>query len=784
MIGFDVMPEIPMDKGHTLDQQTGRFRTVKEGIPELIKNSKDQYSRLGIRDKGLRQIVVLVSPDGRHLGVLDFAGATSVDFDGWVTWSSRTAGRVALGEDIEAGHGNGGKSFMVQGAKREAYMYSSTGHSLTKMGFKNDEPSLKYRPGWFQRPDGTDLKAVPDPDPSTSLAAEMAPFGVTLADLPAPAKAAFETRRSFTLVHLDGVSEWVDAPQRAREELLSRVPDRLRDHPQASLTIESCSVWVLRGKYLLTSSPLSCTQPDPLPFLEGPVTHEIPASLKDPDSSQMVPIPRETGSTPMLTLNTSASHLRTTDKYKAWNVIRIRDSRNVAATWSVADLAPVAASAYIFGVLRYPELPVDALVGNERQQLADTPLVRALRAWTAERVSELAAQIQRLQASRDSPKDRSATNDALGRLRDLMRRYLQAEVDSGPSAGVNGGTGGGHGSRKRTPFSEPVTRILLEPENTVLTLALGATIPLKCSFQAGLEGKEVPAHAVQVTPVSSGDSVISLLADMQIKGVQVGSTRLKLRLIDGTVESNEVEIHVVSVQSLRIDTPSEPLKQGEKRKLNVVATLVDGTLQTDLIHEVSIDEPDMGRIGRKAVFTAGGHAGTATIRIRFGPGESHLATALVSIGDEKVMHEKGAQGADIPHIIICGHEAPGFEDRPRDQRIQLGGPQLPTVIDYDPLWQDEQGRNKVIWINPESVEALKVRGSRGSSGAMGLRTMTFRQFLAQKCFEILCRLKVRIEVGDDTQTSVEFFSRLAQAELDTAGFLDQAYLLVDQLEGE
>jgi hypothetical protein len=243
-------------------------------------------------------------------------------------------------------------------------------------------------------------------------------------------------------------------------------------------------------------------------------------------------------------------------------------------------------------------------------------------------------------------------------------------------------------------------------------------------------------------------------------------------------------MHVVSVQSLRIDTTSEPLKQGEKRKLNVVATLVDGTLQTDLIHEVSIDEPDMGRIGRKAVFTAGGHAGTATIRIRFGPGESHLATALVSIGDEKVMHEKGAQGADIPHIIICGHEAPGFEDRPRDQRIQLGGPQLPTVIDYDPLWQDEQGRNKVIWINPESVEALKVRGSRGSSGAMGLRTMTFRQFLAQKCFEILCRLKVRIDVGDDTQTSVEFFSRLAQAELDTAGFLDQAYLLVDQLEGE
>jgi hypothetical protein len=784
MIGFEALPEIPMDKGHTLDQQTGRFRTVKEGAPELVKNSKDQYSRLGVRDKNLRQIVVLISPDGRHLGVLDFAGAKESDFEGWKTWSSRTAGRTSLGEDIEAGHGNGGKSFMVQGAKREAYMCSSTAHLLTKMGFKNDEPSLRYRPGWFKREDGKILRCVPDTDPSTTLANELAPFGLAFSDLPAPARTAFEARKSFTIVHLDGVTEWVDASPRGREELIFLVPERLRTHPQSSLTVESCTVWVLRGKSLLTHSPLGYTLPEPYPSLEKPISHVVPTSLKDPDSGQMIPIPRAGESNPMLVLNTSANHLRTTDKYKALNVIRIRDARNVAATWSVADLAPVASSAYILGTLRYAELPADSLVGNERQQLADTPLVRALRAWTSERVRDLAAQIQRLQASRDSPKDRSATNDALGRLRDLMRKYLSAELESGPTAGGVGGSGGGRDGHKRKPFGEPVTKIVLEPDNVVLTLALGATIPLRCSFQAGSEGKQVPAHSVEVTPIAQGVPVLSLLPGLEIKGVQVGTTRLKLRTAEGGVESNEIEVRVVELQTLRIDPPTELLKQGEKRKLNVVATLSDGTLLTDMVHEVSVDEPEMGRLGRRAVFTAGGHAGSATVRIRYGPVESQFAASSILIGEEKVVHERGSRGADIPHIILCGHEAPGFEERPSDQRTLMPGPQMPTIIDYDPLWQDDDGRNKVIWINPESAEALKVRGSRGSSGAMGLRTITFRQFLAQKCFEVLQRLKVAIEVGDDAQTSVEFFSRLAQAELDTVSFLDAAYELVDQLEGE
>ena len=56
MENFLFPEEIPIDVANNLDQSFGRFRGVKDGLPELIKNSKDQYSRLAVLDGGPRII--------------------------------------------------------------------------------------------------------------------------------------------------------------------------------------------------------------------------------------------------------------------------------------------------------------------------------------------------------------------------------------------------------------------------------------------------------------------------------------------------------------------------------------------------------------------------------------------------------------------------------------------------------------------------------------------------------------------------------------------------------
>ena len=101
--------------------------------------------------------------------MLDFAGARLADFDGWTEWSSRTAGRGELSDDIEAGHGNGGKSFMVWGATDFAFLESCFEGKRTRMGFTNDRPAVRYKPGPALE-NGIKQEDVDEPAPETRLA--------------------------------------------------------------------------------------------------------------------------------------------------------------------------------------------------------------------------------------------------------------------------------------------------------------------------------------------------------------------------------------------------------------------------------------------------------------------------------------------------------------------------------------------------------------------------------------------------------------------------------------
>ena len=55
---------------------------------------------------------------------------------------------------------------------------------------------------------------------------------------------------------------------------------------------------------------------------------------------------------------------------------------------------------------------------------------------------------------------------------------------------------------------------------------------------------------------------------------------------------------------------------------------------------------------------------------------------------------------DIPDILLCGDEAPGFDDYPEEQRTLPGGAEFPTIIE-DPLFAS------VVWINPKSKELAR-----------------------------------------------------------------------------
>lgn len=779
MSSMRFLDDLPVDVEHTLDQLTNRFQSVLDGLPELIKNSKDQYSRLGILDRNARQIVVIASPTKRSLAVLDFAGASINDFDEWKTWSSRSAHRAELSADIEGGHGNGGKSFMVRGSTTESYMESCHDGRRTKMGFRNDDPGRRYRPAYYQE-HGRDIRGVPESDPLARLMAALAELGCEFGALPAEAKRAFESRRSYTIVYVGGIREWVGRRQTTVKKLISRIPADLQTHSQAALTLETSVVWVLEEERLLTRTPLAVHYPEPMAGFETIPPIPVPQLLPDPDSGDLVDTGEGEIDAKFLQLRTSSSQLRMSERLRGLNVIRVRNRRNVVDNWSLGALCNSAASAFIYGTLQVPALGSDHTAGADRQGLASTPLVRALRSWVAEQVWELASRIQEAQTGRESPADRDAARETLSRMREIMRRYL--EPTQGGLAAADGEVDQGDvGPGPRPPVlrGARVDQIELEGGRDRIAIAEGTYVPLmiRC-FEVRDDGRKLPVQCPSLN-LDAAPPLVELRDDRMLYAHLPGTTRVRV-LTESGVASNWVDVEVVRCQSALVEVPTETLKQGQRVQLGIVYITQAGERRDDIMADASVVEEQMGRVSRGGWFSAGYKEGRATIRVRYGPGSTQVAEGSVLIGAERVsepIHGRGRRDG-VPLILMCNEPVPNADQYPPERRTHPGGEQYPTIIDFEPIWEGMG----VIWINPRSKEAIRVRTSRGgSSGMASISSKTFQQFLALKCFEILKRLKVRQSLGSREVTVLSTLYEMASAELDCADFLDEAYAVVEDL---
>jgi hypothetical protein len=781
---FLLPDEIPIDTAHTLDQLTSRFRGMRDGLPELIKNSKDQYSRLGVLDRGMRQIVVIAETERHRLAVLDFAGARSDDFEGWTTWSSREAGRIDLSNDIEAGHGNGGKAFMVRGASETAFMESCFGGKRTRMGFRNDRPSDRYKPG-YAREKGLTIDNVVEAHPKTCLERFLSELGLPMAKLPRGALAAFQNRNAFTGVLLCGVTEWRGRQKRKVKRLAEEgIPAIIAGHGQTAMSIETCEVSVIVDGKLITSNPIAPIALEPYPGFEHLNSIEIPSVLIDPETGDTVDMVCGMQGQRYLQLSTSARQLQMSDETKARNVIRLWNLRNNVANWPLQSLGvQITSVSFIYGQIRCPALVGEHLSGAERIHLNDTPFVRALEEWTRQQVRNLAEDLHRAMMAENRPRDREQAKSALQSIRELMRQYLDADAASEQSdeeERENEGNGiegqGRKKKRKRPGFGERIDRIILEQGRPSIVIALGTSVPIRSRCEEIVAaGEPVPVVAKGLMLCSSEPNIVSIRKDSRLVADSVGKSEIWLETADGRVSSNKISCEVILATDVSALVPEDTLLQGQRITIQMTFQTANGP-RDDVLIDGSIDEPGMGLLGRSGRFTAGSKEGQATVRVRFGASAPAQRTAVIHIGPDRVplTDSHGSRGSDIPEILLCGDKVPGMEEYPEEQRTLAGGEELPTIIE-DPLFQN------VVWINPTSKESMRVRGGRGSTGVGRIASKNFMQFITLKCFEVLKRLHVRQALKGKTVTEFEFIQSAAYAEIECADFIDAAWEMSEEL---
>jgi len=778
-VRFDLQSEIPIDISHTLDQLTAKFQSSKDGIPELIKNAKDHYSRLNVREGSERQIVVVADSKRHRLAVLDFAGARSEDFEGWTTWSSRTASRSEQSDEIEGGHGNGGKAFMVRGSHTYSYMDSCAKNRRTRMGFQNDDRNGRYKPG-YGMDDDSPLNNVVEKNPKEILVSELKRLGFSFKRLPPEAQDAFEKRNAFTIVVIDGVRDWEAKRESTIRRLALDLPGLISEHGQTAMSVESCSVWVAVDGELVTEEPVRPTTLTPYPGFEDLKAVPVPDQLPDPDTGEDVDTGPGGAKKKFLQLATSDKNLKLSEDLKTRNVIRIWNERNNVATWSVPSLGvPTASVAFIYGRLRVPALIGDHLADAHRSSLADTPLTRALEKWTSDQVAALAEKIARAEMQKTKPQDRERASKALQGLRELMRKYLRPDDFAGPDAAGNPGGGTGQDGRKKkrtgTVYGERVDEIVLEPMRRSIALAVGTRIPLLYSCYELIEGEgRRPVRDIELELFCDGLDGLEFDSDGMLYSSEPGEGKIWLETQDGKVKSNSIKIEALNSTDVDMAVPEEVLLQGQRLRVPTVFRTTNGS-RDDLLLDASVDELAMAKIGRGGHMTTGLHEGTATVRVRFGAARSQQKAFVFRIGSERAPIKAQGGGGNIPEILLCGDDAPGMESYTKEQRTHMGGEHFPTII------EEPQFAN-VVWINPTSKEASRVRASRGGpSGSAGIGTKTFVQFVALKCFDILKRLKVRQDIGDQVINETQFTQMIAQAEMDCATFIDAAYEVSEEL---
>ena len=265
----------------------------------------------------------------------------------------------------------------------------------------------------------------------------------------------------------------------------------------------------------------------------------------------------------------------------------------------------------------------------------------------------------------------------------------------------------------------------------------------------------------------------------RLHALQESIGKIWLTTSDGGVASNSVEVWCGKATDVSLLLPADSLKQGEKKQLSVTFATDFGPLDEALV-DATVLEPEMGMIGRHGRFTAGKNEGNATIRIKYAGGATEFRDFILQIGPDAVPPPdgQGDEGSDVPDILLCGVQAPNMAEFPPERRTMPGGPEYPTIIE-DPLFPN------IVWINPNSKEALWVRKSRGGpSGVARVTSATFMQFVALKCFDILKRLYLRQQIAGGTITEYEYMQLAAEAEIECADFIDAAWGLSDELLGK
>ncbi len=200
---------------------------------------------------------------------------------------------------------------------------------------------------------------------------------------------------------------------------------------------------------------------------------------------------------------------------------------------------------------------------NDRRDLAESPLTRAVRAWVKDQVLAYEAEFRKKERLRVSQEQQ----EALRRQNEFLNKWIQKSLEEELSATGSGGDKG----RARPPQPRPLPQeapVSVEVSSPFSRAGVGVSLNLKVAFR-NAEGKRV--GAVPFMWNSSDWAVATVDSDIHAVVTHTpGVTSVWIETLDKKLRSNAVDIEVVNIKSISIRPSELTIQAGKIHQLEAI----------------------------------------------------------------------------------------------------------------------------------------------------------------------------------------------------------------------
>ena len=335
-------------------------------------------------------------------------------------------------------------------------------------------------------------------------------------------------------------------------------------HPQSLNTLQRTRVFVvINGRPVPHLCPVRLPDIPPHPEAPEPRIVPIPKALVDPQTGAEISTTREP-SDPQgrLIIKTSEVSMRWKEK-RSRHCVTFFAYKYPIAFLPMEDIARTTWVDRMYGECHLDELR--KYETNERRDLAESALTRAVRAWVKDQVLGYEAEFrnkERLRASQEQ-------QEALRRQNEFLNKWIQKSLEEESSAAGSGG------DKRRPPRPPQPPRpelqeapVSVEVSSPFSRAGVGVSRNLKVIFR-NAEGKRVGAAPFMW---NSSDWAVATV-DSDINAVVThtpGVTSVWIETLDKKLRSNAVDIEVVNIKSISIRPSELTIQAGKVHQLEAI----------------------------------------------------------------------------------------------------------------------------------------------------------------------------------------------------------------------